>query len=249
MYRTEMREEALRLLAAGLTPSEVHRRLGVSRSVLVGWRRAGTARVALGDCPRCDRASLDDALYAELLGWYLGDGYLARARRGVLVLRIYNDLRYPLANERIAELITGVRPAAVPVAQARDGCLVTSAEWKHWACLFPQHGPGRKHERPIVLTPWQRAIVEPHPAPFLRGLFHSDGCRVRNWATRTVAGEKKWYDYPRWQFSNNSADIRGLCCWALDLVDIAWRQSNRTMISVSTRAGVARLDEPIGLEA
>lgn len=142
-----------------------------------------------------------------------------------------------------------MRPAAVPVAQARDGCLVTSAGWKHWACLFPQHGPGRKHERPIVLTPWQRAIVETHPAPFLRGLFHSDGCRVRNWATRMVAGEEKRYDYPRWQFSNNSADIRGLCCWALDLVDIAWRQSNRTMISVSTRAGVARLDELIGLKA
>jgi len=29
-----------------------------------------------------------------------------------------------------------------------------------------------------VLTDWQREIVERHPADFLRGLFHSDGCRV-----------------------------------------------------------------------
>ncbi|HWM75087.1 MAG TPA: hypothetical protein VNQ53_15170 [Nocardioides sp.] len=61
-----------------------------------------------------------------------------------------------------------------------------------------------------------------------------------------LAGEWKRYDYPRWQFTNVSADIREPCCWALDLVDIAWRQSNHKTISVSTRAGVARLDELIG---
>ena len=65
----------------------------------------------------------------------------------------------------------------------------------------------------------------------------------------TVGGPAwKRYGYPRWQFTNHSADIRELC-WALDLVGIPWRQSNRYVISVSTRAGVARLDEPIGLKS
>ena len=91
-------------------------------------------------------------------------------------------------------------------------------------------------------------MVERHPGEFLRGLFHSDGSRVRNWATATVAGERKRYDYPRWQFTNTSDDIRRLCCWALDLVEVPWRQSNATTISVSTRAGVARLDALIGLK-
>ena len=27
---------------------------------------------------------------------------------------------------------------------------------KHWPCLFPQHEPGRKHERKIELMPWQQ---------------------------------------------------------------------------------------------
>lgn len=124
-----------------------------------------------------------------------------------------------------------------------------TASWKHWPCVFPQHGPGRKHERPIVLDDWQRRIVEAHPADFLRGLFHSDGCRANNWTRKVVAGEWKRYDYPRWQFSNVSTDIRELCCWALDLVDVPWRQSNDHTISVSTRAGVARLDELIGPKA
>lgn len=62
--------------------------------------------------------------------------------------------------------------------------------WHHWPCLFPQHGPGRKHERPIVLEHWQREIVEQHPGPFLRGLFHSDGCRVTDWTRSRLTGKR-----------------------------------------------------------
>ena len=39
------------------------------------------------------------------------------------------------------------------------------------------------------MADWQREVVAAHPAAFLRGLFHSDGARVRNWATRVVGGE------------------------------------------------------------
>ena len=124
--------------------------------------------------------------------------------------------------------------------------MITTVSWKHWPCLFPQHGPGRKHERPIALEPWQRSIVERFPGAFLRGLFHSDGCRTRNWATRLVRGERKRYNYPRWEFTNASIEIRDLCTWALDLVEIPWRRPSPRKVSVSTRAGVARLDELIG---
>jgi hypothetical protein len=44
-------------------------------------------------------------------------------------------------------------------------------------------------------------------------------------------------------------DIRDLCCWALDLLDLPWRQSNWKTISVSGRDAVARLDELVGLKA
>jgi hypothetical protein len=30
---------------------------------------------------------------------------------------------------------------------------------RHLSCLFPQHGPGKKHERPIELEPWQCGLV------------------------------------------------------------------------------------------
>ena len=129
------------------------------------------------------------------------------------------------------------------------GCINTTVSWKHWPCLFSQHGPGRKHERKLRLEPWQRELIQAHPADFLRGLFHSDGCRSKNWATRMVGGQTKRYDYPRWEFTNNSDDIRAWCTDALDLLEIPWRQPYWKTIAVSTRAGVAKLDDLIGLKS
>jgi len=185
--------------------------------------------------------------YAALLGYYLGDGHVTRAPR-CYTLRVTCDLAYPAIIEDVTALVGLVRPGHTPHLLTRDGCAVVQAHWRHWPCLFPQHGPGPKHARPIVLEDWQRAIVEAHPAEFLRGLFHSDGSRVANRVRRPVAGVMKYYVYPRWQFVNYSADIRELCSWALDLVEVPWRQSNPHHISVSTRAGVARLDALIGLK-
>jgi hypothetical protein len=248
-------DSALRCSDAGMPDAENAVKHGVAIKTIRRWRREyqrrGNPRGQIHctvECPRCDGAELDGAAYAELLGWYLGDGYISTQRRGVYGLHIVNDERYVEDIAGIAQLMKGVKPGGRPHMRRLPGCLVVTVSWKHWPCLFPQHGPGRKHDRPIVLEVWQREIVEDHPWAFLRGHFHSDGCRVKNWATRVVAGETKRYDYPRWQFNNVSADIRELCCWALDLVEIPWRQSNWNCISVSTRAGVARLDELIGLK-
>ena len=87
---------------------------------------------------------------------------------------------------------------------------------KHWPCLFPQHGPGRKHTRKIELADWQREIVERYPGDFARGLFHSDGYRGANRVRRNWGGGDHWYEYPRYLFTNNSADILWLCGQTLD---------------------------------
>jgi hypothetical protein len=97
-----------------------------------------------------------------------------------------------------------------------------------------------------VLEEWQEAVVEDHPEEFIRGLIHSDGCRVANWTTRIVAGEKKRYEYPRYHFTNESVDIRNLFTNTLDALGIAWRYNNRNCISVARRESVAKLDEFVG---
>jgi hypothetical protein len=197
-------------------------------------------------CPRCDGAPFDGRAYAELLGWYLGDGYISSGRRGVFNLHVVNDATYTGLNAHLLDLMAAVKPNGRPHTRQVPGAVVTTVSWKHWPCLFPQHGPGRKHERPIVLEPWQQEVTTEFPADLLRGLFHSDGCRVDNWATRMVGGQRRRYDYPRWQFVNASEDILGVCTWALDLVDVAWRRSGPRTVSVSRREAVAALDEMIG---
>ena len=248
MYPSRVRSEAVGRLTAGHSLSRVGRDLGIHRSTLRSWLQDDAPAQHPAGCPRCDDADLDRPSYALLLGYYLGDGCISAAPR-YFSLRIACDAAYPGIIADAAAALLGVRPGATVFHVRAPGTIVVQANWKHWPCLFPQHGPGRKHERAIVLEDWQAAIVAAHPAAFLRGLFHSDGSRVRNWASRMVAGERRRYDYPRWQFTNNSANIRELCCAALDRVGVAWRQSNWKTISVSRRADVARLDDLIGPKA
>jgi hypothetical protein len=177
-----------------------------------------------------------------LLGIYLGDGYLATMPRSVFKLRVVQDQRYPRIIREIAQAIESVRPGGMVVGYVwRIGCVEVTGHWKHWPCLFPQHGPGRKHERKIELAAWQEAIVIRHPDRFLRGLVHSDGYRGLNW----VNGK----GYPRYLFTNESKDIRDLFCWACDLFLVRWRKSKRNTISVARAPDVARLDLVIGPKA
>ncbi|MFK4067880.1 helix-turn-helix domain-containing protein [Streptomyces sp. NPDC029674] len=122
--------------------------------------------------------------------------------------------------------------------------------FKHLPCLFPQHGPGKKHDRKIALEPWQQEIVDAHPWEFVKGLVHSDGCRITNWTTRLVRGERKRYEYPRYFFTNKSDDIRELFTGTLDQLGIAWthctRHGNPYNISVARKASVALMDTHIG---
>lgn len=245
MYDEGTRAAALARLATS-SISRVSRETGISRSTLREWRD-GDGPTRTSGCPRCADLSLARTDYAALLGYYLGDGCLSAHRRYVS-LRVSCDVTYPGIVYDVTTLISSVRPGRKVFHVIGPGVVVVQSNWVHWPCLFPQHGPGRKHERPIVLAGWQESIVDAHPGPFLRGLFHSDGSRVRNWATRVVAGQRKRYDYPRWQFVNRSEDILGLCSAALDLAEIPWRRSGRFTISVSRRAAVAHLDELIGLK-
>jgi hypothetical protein len=119
-----------------------------------------------------------------------------------------------------------------------DRCVSISMCSKHWICLFPQHGPGRKHTRHIRLEPWQEQLVDANAESFLRGLIHSDGCRyiANDRGVRSV----------RYDFSNRSEDIKGLFCRSLDNLGIAWTRPSDRNIATYRKGAVARLDQFIG---
>ena len=97
-----------------------------------------------------------------------------------------------------------------------------------------------------MLEPWQQAIVDAHPGPLLRGLFHSDGCRVTNWTVRPLKNGPKRYEYPRYFFSNESTDILALCTATLDAIGVHWTAPRRNVVSVARHDDVACLDVIVG---
>ncbi|WP_327024930.1 transcriptional regulator [Micromonospora sp. NBC_01739] len=243
MHPPDLQTKARAMHQAGATVAEVARRLGLPYATVRQWCRSQAVPKTLVSAFRCFRCRAGVEIptaYAYLLGLYLGDGHLATSVR-VPVLRIACSNAWP-------GLIEACETAMLQVLASRvqrvpqPGCVRVQSYGTHWPCLLPQHGPGKKHERMIALDGWQEHLVTLMPGDFLRGLFHSDGCRVSNRVT--VRGRR--YAYPRYMFVNESADIMGLCQWALDLLGIAWRMNRRNSLSVARREAVAALDRHVG---
>ncbi|MFI6206648.1 transcriptional regulator [Streptomyces sp. NPDC051041] len=248
MYDVGTRKRALALLAQGRSLNSVSKETGISRHAIRSWqiRLEPSPRIA----PTDPGPPADEAAYAYLLGLYLGDGCISAHPHGGYYLRIACAAAWPGLLQQCREAIAGVCPGIGVYSVRKQGCVVVTSYSRHWPRLFPQHGPGRKHERRIVLEPWQQAVVDARPWEFVRGLIHSDGCRITNWTTRVVAGERKRYEYPRYFFTNKSDDIRALYTGTLDGLGVEWtacaRDGDPFNISVARRASVALMDLHVG---
>lgn len=236
------------LLGEGLTIDAAADRADLPLEVVRGWvldglellaETYGESHVSGAFCP-CVR-DVPEEPYAYLLGLYLGDGTLARRRNEVYKLRIFQDNKYPWLIRQCTIAMQWVIRNKVRVIQ-QPGCKEIYSLSKHWPCLLPQHGPGRKHERPIILEPWQRLVaIERHPQLLLRGLIHSDGCRY----IKRVESKGKEYVYTRYQFTNRSADIRRIFTDACDRVGIDWREYPYNVV-ICRRSSIEKLDQFIG---
>jgi hypothetical protein len=239
-------DEVQQLIAAGMNDCAIARKTGIPRPTVRDWRcRPPVSRRVPAGPAACgvahDYMALPPTAYTYLLGLYLGDGCISQSRR-VWRLRVMLDAKYPAIIDRcrvaMDTLMTGQR---ANVMKLPKNCVEVSLYSKHWPCLFPQHGPGRKHNRRIALEPWQQALVDQATEEFVIGLIHSDGCRV-------VANDRGVRSI-RYHFSNRSEDIIGLFTAALDTLDIHWTRSTKYIVSVYRKADTARLDTFLGPKA
>jgi Homeodomain-like domain len=211
MHDLELRGRALDLIAAGVNDCEVGRRLGVARTTVRHWRWA-TERGAppRSLCWRCWRSTrrvvVAAADYAELLGLYLGDGHISPMPRSER-LRISLDARYPTIVAETDALLRRAFPdcRVGPVVVDGGSTVVLWVCHRHLSCLFPQHGPGKKHERPIELEPWQHGLVGAAPWAFVRGCIRSDCCSFVNRTGRYARVPQLVDGHPR----DLRLDVRG----------------------------------------
>ena len=255
MHPPEVRAKALALVKDGLNDCEIARRLGIPRRTILDWRRPTyVKKPPAAICPRCWRPARPMRFtpdnYAELLGFYLGDGHISAGPR-TQRLRITLDSKYPGIIESAREMLGRCFPSnPVGVVPYHDGsCVYVSVYSSHLHCLFPQHGPGRKHERRIRLEPWQHAAIDAGPWAFLRSCIWTDGCSFIN---RTDIHRAEPYEYRSYQFSNMSKDIVDLFLDACDRVGVMARvnRSRRGLweVRINRRASVALMLEHVGLK-
>jgi hypothetical protein len=244
MHPAATRAAALDLVAAGLNDCQIARRLGIPRTTIRDWRRR-PSRAVRATCPRCRRPArpcrFEAADYAELLGLYLGDGHITAMPR-TQRLRLFLDTRHARIVAETRALLRRCFPEyRTGVQLSHGGSMAVLWTYSgHLTCLFPQHGPGKKHARPIALEPWQNDIVAAEPWAFLRGCIRSDGCVYIN---RTGP-----YEYLSYCFDNLSADIRGLFAATCSRVGVEYRL-NGTSVRVYRRASDQLLLDHVGLKS
>lgn len=256
MHPPEVRAAALALVERGLNDCEISRRLGIPRSTIRDWRRPtyvprNPAVPRLG-CPRCLRAAKPMRFrpedYAELLAMYLGDGSISQHPR-TQRLRIVLDKRYPRIIDDTRQLLERCFPYNDADAVDAPGCLHLSVYCSHLSCLFPQHGPGRKHKRRILLEPWQTHIVEAVPWPFIRGCIRTDGCCFIN---RTDIHRPRPYEYRTYEFANVSTDIVRLFRGACSRVGVFTRanrdRQGRWSVRINRRESVELMLRHVGVK-
>ena len=158
------------LIAVGVNDCEIARRLGVAaddnpRLAPAALRHSPRSlpSVLAGASRRLEFSEPPD--YAELLGLYLGDGHIKRPR---LEHSGYGSPSTPStrrswSDDRLA-LLRRLLPARTPVGRRALPRRRRGGPRRVLApplLPLPQHGPGKKHERPIVLEPGSRRSSPP----------------------------------------------------------------------------------------
>jgi hypothetical protein len=238
------------LAASGLSDYEIARRTTVNRSTVQRWRhREAPPRTEAGARGAETWKVGHAASYCYLLGAYLGDGHINHRPPNSWTLRISCDRQYiQIIDEVMAAMELTFPGRRSTRFQASTGASdVVSIVHPAVRFAFPQHGPGRKHLRPIGLTDWQLELTRANPGSLVRGLIHSDGCRVLNrFQTKLPSGRLGHYSYVRYFFSNLSEDIRSIFKEHCELLGIRVTQSNHRNLTVSHRKSVAILERIVG---
>lgn len=232
-------KEIVRLHNNGISQNKIHKILGFDRTTIrqilkdpENYLNKSISEFSIND--------IDKKTYAFLLGTYLGDGYIVKThRQNVFKMRIFCDIKYENILNEISQSLEIIFPnsKALKRQHTSSNCIEVYLYSSHLLKLFPQHGEGRKHERPIVLEDWQKEIVDEFPVDFLRGLIYTDGCFY-------FSGK-----YECCNFANKSKDIIDLCSQTMSKLNINHKIRIRNadtkyfgyMIDIQSRKEMAKI--------
>ena len=215
---------------SGKTKLEIASILGVDRGTVTKWLKEKPKNI-----DRLDFLSIiknENKIYSYILGLYLGDGYINKTDRAYR-LRIFLDKKYSFLNDFVKEKMEKLFIYnKVGVNFEKSDCYELSVYNKNLPDMFPQHGGGAKHTRPIILEEWQVSIID--WLELIKGLFHSDGSYYFD-------RDKDYYD-----FTNKSPEILELFKIGCEQINVNFTQPSKFHIRIGKRKDVKILKELIG---
>ena len=177
-------------------------------------------------------------LYNYILGLYLGDGCISPQKMSYK-LRITQDNKYPNSVNEIKNLLNSFFKNNVFVCIPK-GCTVIAIYDKNLPLYFPQHGVGKKHDREIILSDYQRENID-YPN-LLKGLWVSDGSYY-------LASSK----YEAYNFTNKSTDIISLFEECLTFCEVNYRKRIKKngvwIIEITKKSEVQKMKELVGFKS
>ena len=182
--------------------------------------------------------------YAYLLGLYLGDGHISKYAR-THRLRVSLGNAHPDVIDRCVVAMQAVFPENKVGKVKKAGDAVDVSVYSTGLPeIFPQHGPGRKHDRKIALSDWQVGVVSRYREAFIAGLFDADGCEY----IQKVKTGGKLYTYSYRSFTNKSLDILGLFnTWSGVPSRLSHRSDGVCVLSITKAGYVEAFDKMISI--
>lgn len=228
MYRLSLSQvkEIHQLKENGRNNSQISRELKIDRSIVRKYVNLTMEQVkdSFNKIPSATDIPIDPIAYSDIeklsyayiLGMYFGDGVISKLAR-TYKIRIYlNSLTDIKEQQRTLTTLNRVllnRNKIGIYKQKFANCVEIIASSTQLPHLFPQHGAGKKYNRPIELVEWQENILENYSEYFLAGLFDSDGCAYIQTGTNLTY----------YQFTNKSKDILNLFTYYLEKHNIQWK--------------------------
>jgi hypothetical protein len=233
----------------GKNKSQLSKEYNIPRATLKYWiQNESTIKVK-----RTSEKSIEDiideikskkSLYNFILGLYLGDGNISHNGRKLssFRLRISQDNKYPESIKEIQKSLSQFFVKNSFITKS-EGCSILTIFDKNLPVYFPQHGLGKKHERKIELSDFQRENIDYES--LLRGLWVSDGSFY-------MASDGK-YSYERYNFTNKSLDIISLFEECLISLDIKYgkrfKKNDICVIQIQKKSEVDKMKKVVGIKS
>lgn len=185
-----------------------------------------------------DRVRENKKIYNFILGLYIGDGCITKNKMSYKI-RIVQDSKYQNSIKEISSVMEIFFQKRSSLTQ-QEGCAVVTIFDKYLPLYFPQHGPGKKHERKIELSQFQLENLDYEN--LMRGLFISDGSYY--------LAKKK---YERYNFTNKSLDIINIFRQCLYHFDISHgfriKPNGIYIVEIQKKSEVMKTKEIVGVKS